>query len=192
MLSLLAQTYEYDYYGTVDVSGDAAAATGLIGSIVAVQFIIWIILYVYAALCLQFIAKKTNTPNGWMAWIPIANLILILQIAQLPLWYIVLMFIPLVNIVIIFIVWIKILEACGRPGWWVILLILPIVNFIIMGVVAFSKDGSKASASPASSPPAPTPPASGTPSTTPPATPPATPPKTPPATPPATPPPASQ
>ena len=34
--------------------------------------------YVYVALALQTIATKTATPNGWLAWIPIANAFLML------------------------------------------------------------------------------------------------------------------
>jgi len=41
--------------------------------------------YIYLSLALVTIATKTNTPNGWLAWIPIANLFLTLQIARKPL-----------------------------------------------------------------------------------------------------------
>lgn len=40
--------------------------------------------YVYVALALSTIATKTNTENGWLAWIPIANLILMFNIAKKP------------------------------------------------------------------------------------------------------------
>ena len=40
--------------------------------------------YVYIALALQTIAKKTGTANDWLAWIPIANLILMLNVAKKP------------------------------------------------------------------------------------------------------------
>src|SRR5215467_850832 len=32
-------------------------------------------IYIYMAICLQTIAKKTNVQNPWLAWIPIANII---------------------------------------------------------------------------------------------------------------------
>lgn len=105
-----------------------------------------LLFYAYYALVLQFIAKKTNTPNGWMAWIPIANIILMLQIVKMPVWYIILFLIPLVNIVLAFIIWYKIFEICGKPGWWVVLLLIPIVNLVIMGITAFGTDKPAASA----------------------------------------------
>jgi hypothetical protein len=52
------------------------------------------VFYVYTALALMTIATKTNTPNGWLAWIPIANIILMLNIARKPIWWIVLFLIP--------------------------------------------------------------------------------------------------
>ena len=46
-----------------------------------------IIVYVYVALCLMFIAQKTDTPYPWLAWIPIANVFLMAMIAKKPwLW----------------------------------------------------------------------------------------------------------
>jgi hypothetical protein len=94
--------------------------------------------YVYHSLALQTIAEKTNTENPWLAWIPIANIILMLNIARKPIWWILLCFIPLVNIVIIIIVWMAIAEARNKPNWWGILLIVPVVNFIVPGYLAWS------------------------------------------------------
>ena len=94
--------------------------------------------YVWIALCLYIIAKKTNTENPWMAWIPIANIILACQIAGKPWWWIFLFFIPIVNIVLGIIVMWKICEVRGKPGWLGILMIVPIANLIIPGILAFT------------------------------------------------------
>lgn len=97
-----------------------------------------IVLYVYFALCLQLIAKKTSTPNAWLAWIPIANIFLFLQVAQKPLWWFILILIPIVNIVIGIILWMKVAERRSKPSWLGILVIVPIVGIIIPGYLAFS------------------------------------------------------
>lgn len=94
--------------------------------------------YVYMALALQTIAQKTNTENAWLAWIPIVNIILMLAIAQKPIWWIVLFLIPLVNIVMAIIVWMAIAEARNKPSWWGILWIVPVVNIIVPGYLAWS------------------------------------------------------
>jgi len=94
--------------------------------------------YVYVALALSTIAQKTNTENGWLAWIPIANIILMLNIARKPIWWIVLCLIPLVNIVIFIIMWMGIAEARNKPGWWGVLMIVPVVSLIVPGYLAWS------------------------------------------------------
>ncbi|MBM4447510.1 MAG: hypothetical protein FJ023_09265 [Chloroflexi bacterium] len=101
-------------------------------------FIFWLAAYVWSALCLHIIAKKTNTPNEWLAWIPIANIYLMCKVADKPGWWTILFFIPLVNIVIFIIVWMGIAEARRKPSWLGILMIIPLVNLIIPGILAFS------------------------------------------------------
>ena len=95
-------------------------------------------MYVYVALALSTIADKTNTENGWLAWIPIANIILMLNIARKPIWWIVLCLIPLVNIVILIIMWMGIAEARNKPSWWGVLMIVPVVSIIVPGYLAWS------------------------------------------------------
>jgi len=95
------------------------------------------VFYVYTALALMTIATKTNTKDGWLAWIPIANIILMLNIAKKPIWWIILFLIPLVNIVMIILVWMGVAEARNKPSWWGILIIVPIVNLIVPGYLAW-------------------------------------------------------
>ncbi len=97
-----------------------------------------IVLYVWIALCFYVIAKKTNTPNPWLAFIPIANIILACQIAGKPWWWVFLFFIPIVNFILGIVVMWKICEARNKPGWLAILMIIPIANLIIPGILAFT------------------------------------------------------
>jgi hypothetical protein len=94
--------------------------------------------YVYFALALQTIAQKTNTENGWLAWIPIANIFLMLMIAKKPVWWIILFLIPLVNIIIAVLVWMGVAEARSKPSWWGILTIIPVANLIVPGYLAWA------------------------------------------------------
>jgi len=95
-------------------------------------------MYVYMALALQTIAQKTNTENAWLAWIPIVNIVLLLNIAKKPIWWFLLFLIPLVNIVIAIIVWMGVAEARNKPNWWGILMIVPVVNLIVPAYLAWS------------------------------------------------------
>ena len=109
------------------------------GSILTIVLICGLATYVYMALALQTIAVKTNTANPWLAWVPIANAILMLQIARKPLWWIILFAIPVVNIVIVIMVWMGVAEARQKPNWWGILAIVPLVNMVVPGYLAWSE-----------------------------------------------------
>jgi hypothetical protein len=95
-------------------------------------------MYIYVALALQTIATKTATPNGWLAWIPIVNIFLMLQVAKKPMWWFILFLIPLVNIIFMIMVWMAVAEARGKPNWWGILMIVPMANLVVPGYLAWS------------------------------------------------------
>jgi len=100
--------------------------------------LVYIVIYVYIAYTLMVIANKTTTENSWLAWIPIANLYLMCKIADKPGWWLILFLIPLVNIVIAIIVWMKIAEKMGKPSWLGILWIFPPLGLIVQGYLAFA------------------------------------------------------
>ena len=118
--------------------GPGAGTVAAFGVVMVVFLLIGAAFYIYLSLALQTIAKKTNTPNGWMAWIPIVNIFLMLNIAKKPLWWFILCLIPLVNIIILIIVWMAIAEARQKPNWWGILMIVPLVNLIVPGYLAWA------------------------------------------------------
>jgi len=118
----------------------ALGGLGLLGALIIIPIIFGLAIYVYFALALMAIAKRTNMEKPWFAWIPGLNLYLMTQIAELPWWWLLLCLIPFVGgIISIYICW-KIAEKLGRPGWWALLLLIPIVNLIIMGKLAWGKE----------------------------------------------------
>ena len=70
---------------------------------------------------------------------PIINLWILVQCAGKEWWWILLLFIPLVNIVVQVIIWMAIAERRGKPSWTGILIIVPVVNIFMPGYFAFSK-----------------------------------------------------
>ncbi len=112
----------------------------------------WLIVYVYTAVCLMQIAKKTGTGNRWMAWIPIFSTYLMVKSAGKPGWWLILMLVPLINIVIGIICWMAIAKRLNKPEWLGVLFIIPIANFILMGYLAFTKDEAAITPAPPSAP----------------------------------------
>ena len=121
-------------------------ASLLTGMALTVLIMVGIAVYIYTAIALMTIAKKTKTPNAWLAWIPIANYYLMTQIAKVPWWTFfafLLTLIPAVGAIAFMAVsvwwWWKIAENRKFPGWLGILTIVPIVNLIVMGIIAWNK-----------------------------------------------------
>jgi hypothetical protein len=100
--------------------------------------ILGLVLYVYVSLCLFVLAQKTGADNAWFAFVPILDLILLLSIADKPIWWIVGFLIPLVNIAVAALVWMGVATARGKPVWLGLLILVPGVNLIVIGYLAFS------------------------------------------------------
>ncbi len=104
--------------------------------------IVYVVAWVFLAFCMAKIGQKCGfqfKTGLIMSLIPIANIIFMLQVAAKPLWWIFLMLIPIVNIVIVVLVWMAIAEKRGKPGWWGILMLVPIVNIVIIITLAFGE-----------------------------------------------------
>jgi hypothetical protein len=112
--------------------------TGFVAAFLAAYFLFILIGWLFFGFCLMKIAQKTNTENGWWGFVPILNIVLMLNIARKPIWWIILMLIPIVNIVVGIIVFMGIAEARGKPSWWGILMIVPLVNIVILVMLAFT------------------------------------------------------
>jgi hypothetical protein len=102
--------------------------------------------YIYMAIALMTIAKKTNTPNAWLAWIPIANVYLVTQIGKQNGWWTAGLLVGIIPVIgslaligLIIFLWWKLAEVIGKPGWWGILVAIPIVNLIVIGMMAWGK-----------------------------------------------------
>jgi hypothetical protein len=98
-------------YSTTTTSVD----TGAVG---AVLFIYWII---YLAVIVLFIAglwktfSKAGKP-GWAAIVPIYNIIVMLEVINRPIWWIILFLIPIVNIIVYIIISLDMAKAFGKSS----------------------------------------------------------------------------
>ena len=120
-------------------TSDHAAAAGI--GLVLLLFILGVALavYVFYCFCLKRICEKAGRDPGILIWIPIVNVIPLLQVAGMAEWMIILFFIPLVNLVVGVIMWVKICEARGKSPWLVIMIIIPLVNLAFIPYLAFSE-----------------------------------------------------
>ncbi len=122
----------------------SSAAGAAIGAVIAVAVIIFEI----AALWKVFV--KASRP-GWGAIIPIYNYYLMCKVARRPGWWVILFFIPLVNIIILLLVMLDMAKAFGKgAGFGVGLWLL---NFIFIPILGFGS-AVYGGATPGAAPPA--------------------------------------
>ena len=113
--------------------GEEAIVIAIVGMLVLFFLAFFVTVYVYFALAFSTIARKTQTPNTWYAWVPILNMVLLLNVAKKPVWWILLFFVPFANIVILVLTWMGVAQARGiviqraRPSILVVALYVGLV-----------------------------------------------------------------
>jgi uncharacterized membrane protein YphA (DoxX/SURF4 family) len=135
---------------------DPAAMAGLgamIAGLIVFSIIASVVIYVYYGITVMFTAKKLSVEPSWLAWIPIANLVLMAKMAKMHWWPVLLVIgfiIPFVNFVAVimllvyYIIWLwKICEERGKEGWLAVLIIVPglgaLWNLVLWGILAWDK-----------------------------------------------------
>lgn len=98
-----------------------------------VLIIVWLAIAVLMIAAMWKVFTKAGQP-GWASIIPIYNLYVMCKIAGRPGWWVILMLIPLVNFIILIIVFIDIAKAFGKGvGFGLGLVFLGIIFFPILG-----------------------------------------------------------
>jgi len=102
---------------------------GALGPVFWICFLGFIILIIASV---WKVFTKAGKP-GWASIIPIYNLVVILDIAGKPLWWIILMLIPLVSLIVGIIVYVSLANAFGKGvGFALGLIFLPFIFFPIL------------------------------------------------------------
>ena len=102
---------------------DVASAIGGVGLILYLGIIVLLIASIWK------IFTKAGKP-GWAAIIPIYNFIVLLEIINKPVWWIVLILVPFVNFIIVIIMYMELAKVFGKStGFGIGLVLLGIVFF---------------------------------------------------------------
>jgi hypothetical protein len=105
--------------------------------------IIWLAFVLLVIVAGWKVFTKAGEP-GWAIIVPIYNVIVMLKIAGKPLWWIILLFIPIVNLVIGILVAVAIAERFGKgAGFGVGLALLPFIFYPILGFGSATYSGPK-------------------------------------------------
>jgi Family of unknown function (DUF5684) len=99
----------------------------------SVIWIIYVLVWLIVILAFWRIFTKAGEA-GWKSIIPIWNTLVLLRIVGRPWWWIILLFIPIVNIVVWIIVALNLSKSYGHGnGFGVGLILLPFIFGLILG-----------------------------------------------------------
>lgn len=113
-------------------SGDTAINI----AVLLIGLVLYVALIVFAILTMWKMYRKANKP-GWAAIVPIYNYVVLLEIVGRPIWWILLTFVPIVNIYIAFVIALDLAKSFGKStAFGVGNFFVPIVTYPIL---AFSK-----------------------------------------------------
>jgi len=116
-----------------------AVATGFGLLMIGLILVISLAFYIFFCFCCKRICEKCGHQPGVLIWIPIVNLIPMLQVAGMATWMLILFFIPLVNIVVGIMMWAKVCSARGKSPWLVLMMFVPFLNIVFIPYLAFSE-----------------------------------------------------
>ena len=129
--------YDYNYgSGMTDTSG----LLGIFGALGAVMVVISIVASVAGLISListWMIYKKAGKP-GWASIVPIYNTIVLLQIVELPIWYIILFMVPFANIYVMFKIYIELAHKFGKSTGFGVACVF--FGIICLPMLAFGKN----------------------------------------------------
>jgi hypothetical protein len=116
------------------MNSDYSSALGLGGGLFATCcWFLGLLLGIFVLVALWKVYVKAGKP-GWAAIIPIYNILVLLEIVGKPWWWLLLLFIPFVNIVIMVIVYIELAKVFGHGvGYGIGLLLLPYIFVAMLG-----------------------------------------------------------
>ena len=123
-----------------------------VGTMLVIGIIVAVAVYVYSALAWITIAKKLQHKRPWLAWIPFANIALMLQLGGFGWGWVFLILVPILGwialaVLLIIATW-RVYEKRKYPGWLALIPILQVVpilnwiawvaNLVVIGLVAWA------------------------------------------------------
>ena len=122
-----------DYAYETTTTGDAAGA-GVAALFGGVWMLFWLAVAVASIIGMYKIFTKAGKP-GWAAIVPIYNTVILHQIVGRPVWWVILYFIPFVNIIISVLVAIDLAKSFGKDEIFgiVALWLFSIVGYLMLG-----------------------------------------------------------
>lgn len=128
---------DYGYGYGVDAGSAVATGVGAVLGFIAIVYILALATGIFTIICNWKVYKKAGK-QGWETIVPIYNIIVLLEIVNLPMWYILLFLVPFANIYATFKIYIELAKKFGQSVGFGIGLVF--LNPIFMAILAFNKN----------------------------------------------------
>jgi hypothetical protein len=109
------------------------SGVGIVAAFLGAYFLFVFIVYVITVIGLWKMFEKAGKP-GWAAIIPIYNAIVMLEITGKPIWWVIMLFIPLVGFIFAIMILHALSNSFGQGvGTTLLFLFLPFIGFPMVG-----------------------------------------------------------
>jgi hypothetical protein len=113
---------------------DSAAGGGLMAMGLGLDIVILLVACVVIGYPIYVLAQRANHATPWFAFIPILNIIILCQLAELEMFWVLLsIFVPFCG----FYPWYKVAEKQGKNGWVCLGFLIPCVGFLTPYYIVF-------------------------------------------------------
>ena len=119
-----------DFWGIDPVSYNGLDSTGL-AAILGTYLLFMVVIGLVMIISLWKIFAKAGKP-GWAVLVPIYNIIVLLEVVKKPVIWILLLLIPIVNFVVLIIIYVELAKVFGKGAGYAIGLIFLGVVFLPM------------------------------------------------------------
>ena len=123
--------YSYNY-NTISTTAAAGIGIGLV-----VMWLICLAIGVVSIIAMWKVFTKAGKP-GWAAIVPVYNIITLLEVVQLPLWYIALFVVPFANIYAMIKIQLELAKVFGKSSSFAVGLIL--LSPVFLCILGFDKN----------------------------------------------------
>lgn len=107
----------------------SAETTSNMGAMGGVMALVWLAVGIFMLISMWKVFTKAGQP-GWAVIVPIYNIVVMLQIAGKPIWWILLFFVPIANFVVSILIMIGMANNFGKgTGFALGMIFLPIIFY---------------------------------------------------------------
>ncbi len=96
-----------------------------------------LVMWLVISVPIMAMARRVGHDMPWLAFIPIAQLWLLIDIAGRDWWFLLLMFVPVVNLGVLVWIGMGLADTFNQPQWLGILMLVPLVNLAVLYYFGF-------------------------------------------------------